>query len=404
MHDHAVIHYGEIGTKGGNRSWFEARLATNVQRLLAPVAAVKVRRESGRLTFALDAIPEERREEILRFIALQPGIAWVAAATRTAPTIEAMAKVTVEAARKGTGTFRITARRTEKTLPFDSMTMMREIGGAVWEATGRAVDLHDPADDFAVEVDAHAGYVHAARFQGPDGLPVGSAGKVVALLSGGIDSPVAAWRMMVRGCDVSCLHLWNRSFSGEGVREKVLDLGRALARHQGRMRLVLVPFEDIQRAIVAATPAELRMLLYRRAMLRVAAEMKRASHATAIVVGDAISQVASQTLENLASVYDAVEPPILGPLHGATKRETIDTARRIGTYEISVRPGEDCCGLLVARHPRTVTTVAEIREAESKIELTPLVLAACERREVHDFHPLGPAESDAQPASAAPAT
>jgi thiamine biosynthesis protein ThiI len=195
--------------------------------------------------------------------------------------------------------------------------------------------------------------------------------------------------MMVRGCHVLAVHLWNRSYSGEGVREKVLDLGRALARHQGVLRLVLVPFDDLQREVVAAAPAAVRMLLYRRAMLRVASEVRRASKSEAIVVGDAVSQVASQTLPNLASVYPAADAPILAPLQGAVKKDTIEIAKRIGTYDISIRPGADCCGLLVAKHPRTSSTAALLDGIESTYDVAGLVRAACEAREVHDFHALG---------------
>jgi tRNA uracil 4-sulfurtransferase len=382
---HAVVHYGEIGTKSGNRRTFEDRLAQNVARALAPIAEVNVRREPGRLVFSLEAVPEARRDEALRLAALQPGVAWIAAAVRTEPTMEALCATAVELARRGTGSFRIRARRSEKTLPWDSLEIQRTVGAAVQQATGRAVDLVGADATYAIEIDRRAAYVHDARIEGPDGLPCGSAGRVVALLSGGIDSPVAAWRMMVRGCEVVALHLWNRSFSGEGVREKVLDLGRALARHQGKLRLVLVPFDEIQRAVVAASPADLRMLLYRRAMLRVAGRVRQAAHAQGIVVGDSVSQVASQTLSNLATVYDGVPPPILAPLHGALKRDTIATAQRIGTYEISVRPGDDCCGLLVARHPRTQSSVEEVREIEAGYDLEALVTAAAELRETHDF-------------------
>jgi thiamine biosynthesis protein ThiI len=389
MLDHVVLHYGEIGTKGANRGLFEQRLARNVRKLLAPAAAVTVRREPGRLAFSLAPVPEGRREELLRLVALQPGVAWLAAATRTEPTVAALAEAAVAVARRGQGTFRITARRTDKTLPFDSREIATTVGAAVLQATGRGVHLRAPDLEIAIEVDRKAGYVYGARLEGPDGLPTGSAGRVVALLSGGIDSPVAAWRMMVRGCHVLAVHLWNRSYSGEGVREKVLDLGRALARHQGVLRLVLVPFDDLQREVVAAAPAAVRMLLYRRAMLRVASEVRRASKSEAIVVGDAVSQVASQTLPNLASVYPAADAPILAPLQGAVKKDTIEIAKRIGTYDISIRPGADCCGLLVAKHPRTSSTAALLDGIESTYDVAGLVRAACEAREVHDFHALG---------------
>jgi thiamine biosynthesis protein ThiI len=169
------------------------------------------------------------------------------------------------------------------------------------------------------------------------------------------------------------------------VREKVTDLARALARHQGEIKLHLVPFEDIQQAVIAASPAELRMLLYRRAMLRVANVVRREERALATIVGDAVGQVASQTLPNLAAVYEAADPPVLAPLIGENKMDTVAAAQRIGTYEISVRPGEDCCGLLVAKHPATAATLAELRAAEAGIDLDPLIAAALAGRETVRF-------------------
>jgi thiamine biosynthesis protein ThiI len=225
--------------------------------------------------------------------------------------------------------------------------------------------------------------VHGRRVEGPGGLPVGVSGRVVALLSGGIDSPVASHRMMVRGCSVIGLHLWNRTFSGDGVRDKLLDLGRALAPYQGRFRLHFVPFEDIQQELIAMAPAPLRMLLYRRAMLRVANHVRRIERADATVTGDAVGQVASQTLSNLATVYEAGAPPILSPLCGARKRDIVDEARRIGTYEISIRPGDDCCGLLVARHPATSSRLEDLRAIEAECALEERITEALAARETH---------------------
>jgi thiamine biosynthesis protein ThiI len=191
--------------------------------------------------------------------------------------------------------------------------------------------------------------------------------------------------MMVRGCEVVALHLWNRSYSGDGVREKVIDLGRALARHQGALRLYLVPFDEIQQAIVAASPADLRMLLYRRAMLRVANAVRREERAHGTIVGDAVGQVASQTMPNLAAVYEAADPPVLCPLVGENKIDTVRTAQRIGTYEISIRPGNDCCGLLVARHPATNARAGALRAAEAGMDVDALVSAALAGRETQEL-------------------
>lgn len=406
MYDYAILHYGEIGTKGENRPRFEERLLAGVTRALRPYVpaggekAARPRRSPGRIIFALGSIPPDLRDAAIAAVARQPGVAWISPAVKCEPTVESIAATAVALARKRTGSFKIRANRTDKTLPFDSHDLHRIVGAAVNAATGRAVRMEDPDDVYRIEVDRRAAWVHDAKIPGAGGLPVGSAGSVVTLLSGGIDSPVAAWRMMTRGCDVTGLHLWNRSFSGEGVRDKVLALGQALAQHQGRFRLVIIPFAGIQRAIVAASPDDVRMLLYRRAMLRVAAEVARAGKHDAVVVGDSVSQVASQTMQNLAAVYDASPGLLLTPLAGSCKSETIAIAQRIGTYGISIGPGADCCGLLVAKHPRTNCRAAELREIEARYDLAELVAEAASERETHDLEARADTPS---PAPAAPA-
>jgi thiamine biosynthesis protein ThiI len=385
--DHVVVHYAEIGTKSGNRSMFEKALARNLREMIAPWADVVVRRETGRITFSLEGVADEDRDAVIAAAARQPGVAYVSPARRTEPTMEAMKEAVVELASRRGGSFKIASRRSEKTLPFRSHDMNVELGAAVQAATERPVDVHTPDDTYVVEVDSRRAYVRDARIEGPGGLPVGVSGKVVSLLSGGIDSPVASYLAMLRGCRVTGVHFWNRSYSGEGVREKVLAIGRALARHQPSFRLVLIPFEDIQQEIIAASPAPLRMLLYRRAMLRVAGVIRRRSNAGGLVLGDNVGQVASQTLPNLAAVYEAAEPPLLTPLIGANKMDIVATAQRIGTYEPSILPGADCCTLLVARHPATGATAEQLREIEEHCDLDPLIRAAIEQREVHTLPP-----------------
>ena len=383
MFDHCVIHYSEIGTKAGNRAMFERALAANVRRAVARWARVAVRRETGRLTFPLRDVAEEHLGDALAAVARLPGIASVSPAVCTEPTIEALSEAVVALARRREGSFKIRARRSEKTLPFDSMDINRELGSAVQAATARPVDVHTPDSEYRVEVDSRRGYVHDARLIGPGGLPVGPSGKVISLLSGGIDSPVASYRMMLRGCEVVALHLWNRSYSGDGVREKVLGIGEVLAGPHGPLRLELVPFEEIQQEVVAAAPAKLRMLLYRRAMLRVASALREEHGALATITGDAVGQVASQTLQNLGAVYDAAKPPVLTPLAGMNKDEVVALAKRIGTFEWSVRPGADCCGLLVPKHPATAASAQDLREVETLYDLDALCAAALEHREVH---------------------
>lgn len=385
MYSHVLLHYDEIGTKGGNRRLFEGQLARNVRRMLAPLADVKVKREPGRMSFEIDAVPADRREDALRAVARLPGISWISAAVRTEPDLASICEAAARLAAKRAGTFKVECRRTDKGIAFDSREVCVQAGAAVNRATGRKVDVHTPDDVYRVQVDRYRAYVHDARIGGPGGLPTASAGHVVTLLSGGIDSPVAAYRMMLRGCEVTGLHLWNRSFSGDLVREKILDLGRALARHQGRFRVVFVPFEEIQRALVAASQDDVRMLLYRRAMLRVADLLVKEEEQDAVAVGDAVSQVASQTLSNLKAVYEAAESLLLTPLAGSCKQETIALAQSIGTYDVSIRPAADCCGLMVSRHPRTSTRASVLRAHEAAAGLDALLAAAFAARETVDL-------------------
>jgi len=387
MYDHVVVHYSEIGTKSGNRSMFERALVGNVRNAVARWAKVDVRRETGRLSFALAPVASGDIPAVIAAVAALPGVAWVSPAVRTEPTMDAMRDAVVELAKQRSGSFKIDARRSEKTLPFRSRDMNVELGSAVNIATGRPVDVHTPDSEYRVGVDSKRAYVHDARVNGPGGLPAGTSGKVISLLSGGIDSPVASYLAMLRGCRVIALHLWNQSYSGDGVREKVLRIGRELAKFHAPLRLEMVPFEEIQQEIIAAAPAEFRMLLYRRAMLRVAGVLRRQHKAGATITGDCIGQVASQTLPNLAAVYDAAEPPVLAPLIGMNKMDVVGMAQRIGTYEASVMPGDDCCGLLVARHPSTGTTAAILREIEEEYDLGALVSAALRGREVHQLQP-----------------
>ncbi len=369
---------------------FERALARNIARAVKPWAEIAVKREQGRLTFPLADVAAESMAEVLAAVARLPGIARTSAAIRTEPTIDALTAAVLPLAAERTGTFKIIARRSEKTLPFDSMDVARQLGAAVVEATGRPVDVHTPETAYFVEVDSKRGYVHDARSSGPGGLPTGSNGKVVALLSGGLDSPVAAYRMMLRGCEVIALHLWNQSYSGDGVHEKVRGLAEILSGYQKPLRLEMVPFDEIQQEIIAQAPAQLRMLLYRRAMLRVAELLRTEQKALGTVVGDSVGQVASQTLPNLAAVYDAATPPILAPLSGSNKLDVIAMAKQIGTYEQSIKPGLDCCSLLVPKHPATATSVGRLRAAEEHYDVDALAAEALSRREVHIFPPRKP--------------
>jgi len=381
-----VVHYAEIALKGGNRPWFEARLKENLARALAGTPATRIRRERGRIVVEMGPGDDAALAGALDRVGRVFGVAWFAAAREVEPAMEVLEREVVARAKSGTGTFRLEARRADKQFPLTSMEVNRVLGAAVVAATGRPVDLEEPRDTYGVEIDRGRAFVFDARREGPGGLPVGTSGKVVALLSGGIDSPVAAWRMMRRGCRVLGVHFYNNAAGGgEGVKEKLDLLGAALALWQGRLVLRIVPFEALQRAIVAAVPADHRMIVYRRAMLRIADRLRAAERAKAIVTGDSVGQVASQTLENLAAVYSAVPGPILAPLAGDEKTEIIATARRIGTYGPSILPHEDCCSFLLAEHPVTRADPRKVEAMERAVAWGDLAAKALQDAEVRAY-------------------
>jgi thiamine biosynthesis protein ThiI len=228
-------------------------------------------------------------------------------------------------------------------------------------------------------------YFSFAREVGPGGLPVGVSGRVVSLLSGGIDSPVAACRLMKRGCQVTFVHFHSFPFLDATSRDKAVELVQVLTRFQYRSMLYLVPFGEIQRQVVVSAPAPLRVVLYRRLMGRIAEQIARREHAKALVTGESLGQVASQTLENLAVIEEAVGIPVLRPLIGSDKEEIVQQARALGTYEISIIPDQDCCRLFVPRHPATSSSLEEIRQAESHLEVEKLVQMGLDQLEMRLF-------------------
>lgn len=362
-----VVHYAEIGLKGGNRPWFEGRLRENLAAALRPIPAARVRRERGRLVVEMEGAAPADLEAACDLVSRVPGVKWFAPSAGVEREIGAIEREVVARSLEGSGSFAVDTRRADKRFPLDSMEVNRRVGAAVVAATGRPVDLSDPDQVYGIEIAAERAFVFADRRPGPGGLPVGTSGRVVALVSGGIDSPVAAWRMMKRGCRVLGVHFLNDAVDDAGVSEKLDLLGEALARWQGRFTLRVVPFGDLQRAIVAAVPADHRMLVYRRTMLRLADRIRAAEGAKALVTGDSVGQVASQTLDNIGCVYGAVPGPVLSPLAGDEKEGIVAEARRIGTYEASILPHQDCCSFLIAAHPATRAVREEVEAMEASV-------------------------------------
>jgi thiamine biosynthesis protein ThiI len=381
---HVVVRYHEIALKGRNRPFFIDRLAQNLRHATSDLGGVHVRVLPGRL--AVDA-PDEVSWPILRErVGAVFGIANFSPAHEVAADLEALKQSAIAALRERTfASFRVSTKRSDKGFPMLSMEIDREVGGAIKLATGARVDLEHPELTVYVEVLRKRIFYSVEKLPGLGGFPVGSSGKVAALLSGGIDSPVAAYRLMKRGCRALLVHFHAFPLQDHTTIDKVRDLARILTRYQLRSRLLLVPFGPVQQTIVASCPAPLRVVLYRRFMVRIAEALAVRQNAKALVTGESLGQVASQTLDNMAVIDEAARGPVLRPLVGMDKEEITVEARRIGTFGISTLPDQDCCQLFVPRSPATAATLEQVRAAEEALDVSALVTTAVQQTEQERF-------------------
>ena len=379
-----VVHYHEISLKRGNRPLFLRHLRRNVERVLTDTGPVAIEQLSGRILVDVDGhpSPELARDRVARVF----GVASVTLAYRTPSTLEAM-KAVLERLLEGRSfaSFRITARRAFKTYPMTSVELNRALGAFVLERVRTRVDLEHAEQEIHIEVMPAETYIALDRVEGPGGLPVGASGTVAALLSGGIDSPVAAWRMMKRGCRVLFVHFHSVPYLPATSQAKARALVERLTAWQYASRLQLVPFGEIQREVVMSVPPPLRVVVYRRLMVRIAEEVARRAGALALTTGESLGQVASQTLENIACIDEAATLPVLRPLIGMDKLEITASAQAIGTFEISIEPDADCCTLFTPRHPATRATLAEIRGAERTLDLPRLVQTGADGATLETF-------------------
>jgi tRNA uracil 4-sulfurtransferase len=369
-----IIHYQELALKGRNRPWFIGSLVRMIRATLADLDVSGVRALMGRIEVRLgNADWPEVRDRLAGI----PGIGNFARAIHVEPNLDAIADAVVaRVAGRPHATFRIAARRADKRFPIPSPEIERLIGRRVQDATGWPVDLSHPQVKIHIEIVTDDAFFYFEREQGPGGLPVGTSGKVACLLSGGIDSPVAAWRMMKRGCRVVFVHFHSYPVLSRASQDKARLLVERLTRHQLRSKLWLVPFAPIQQQVVTAVPPALRVVIYRRLMLRIAERLAFSAGARALVTGDVVGQVASQTVENLAVVGQVATLPLLRPLIAFDKEEITREAQAIGTYEISIVPDQDCCTLFTPRFPSTRARLEAVEEAETRIDVPSLVEAA----------------------------
>jgi tRNA uracil 4-sulfurtransferase len=375
-----VLRLGEIFLKGRNRNAFVRALVDNARRLVAPLEGVTIERAHLRL---LVHYPIDLERRVLERLGHLFGLHSMAPATAVARDVDAMAEAAIAEARRlppGT-TFKVETNRRDKQFAMTSQEISRAVGGRVVQATGLPVDVHQPKAVLRVEVGAEGAFLLGRLVPGPGGLPVGSGGHAALLLSGGIDSPVAGWSTMRRGCTLSAVYFHSFPYTGDRTKEKVLDLARKLGPWHGRIAVHVVHFTEAQKALRDHGPGELAVLLYRRMMMRAASRIAVAERARALVTGENLGQVASQTLENLGVIEDAAELPVLRPLLTFDKSEIIARAQAIGTYELSIQPYDDCCTLFVPRHPATRARVEDLVRAESGLDVAALAQDLADKAE-----------------------
>jgi thiamine biosynthesis protein ThiI len=367
-----VCRFGEIFLKGANRGRFERMLVDNVRLAVAEVPGARVTAPHGRV---LVTVPAQELEEACARLGRVFGLVSLSPARAVPAQLPAILDSAVEraeaaaAATPGIRAFRVEARRSDKRFPLTSQEIAREAGSRIAAATGLPVDLHDPQLTVGIEVGTEVAHVFCESRPGPGGLPVGASGKAMLLLSGGIDSPVAGWLAAKRGVTLDAVYFHSPPFVGEKSRDKVVALARELGRWRALRALYVAPFTDIQQKLRDAGPAELAVVLYRRMMMRVADLLADRRGAGALVTGENLGQVASQTLPNMAVIDDAARHLVLRPLSTYDKMETIALARRIGTYETSVLPYDDCCALFVPAHPATAARLVDAQRAEDRLDV-----------------------------------
>ena len=363
MKDLLLCKPGEIFLKGLNKHYFEERLVANVKRRLKPIGHFRV-------TYLQSALYIEAADDTADLDAVRKvfGIATItraAACEKDKDAITALAKSYLHDAMTAAHSFKVETKRSDKRFPMTSIELSQYVGGELAEAfPDTVVDVHDPEQ---------AAYVHAQAVEAAGGMPVGCNGAAVTLLSGGIDSPVSSYMIAKRGVRLVPVHFFSFPYTSELAKEKVLSLAKELTAYTGRMTLQIVPFTHIQEEIRRACPEEYFTLIMRRFMMRIAEDIAAHNECKAIVTGENLGQVASQTMEAMACTQDVTHLPVLQPLIGMDKRDIVKIAREIGTFDTSILPYEDCCTVFTPRHPKTRPTVAEVAEAESALDIDALV-------------------------------
>ncbi|MEM2153390.1 MAG: tRNA uracil 4-sulfurtransferase ThiI [Nitrososphaeria archaeon] len=365
--DAIVVHYGEIGVKGRNRFVFEKILMNNIKNLLDNFET-EVYKRYGRIVCR----PKFKEEATIRkALEALPGIEYFAFAFSSELSFDRIQEKAIKLLNdKDFATFKVEARRSNKSFPLNSFEINNRLGASIASILNKSVSMK-PDIKLYVEICEKEAFLYTEKCRGLGGLPVGSSGKVVSLISGGIDSPVASFFMMKRGCNVVFVHFYNRIINSETAISKLERVVSVLTKFQLKSKLYIIPFEKLQMEVVKGVPSKYRMIIYRRAMDRVANVVAQIEGAKALITGDSLGQVASQTLENLNVIHEASNIQVFTPLIGLDKVEIVNIAKKIGTYEYSILPYQDCCSFMLSPHPVTRSCLEEVKKLEANIKFNP---------------------------------
>ena len=388
MYNILIVKYGEIGVKGKNRYIFENKLIKNVKNILKPIGKFNVYKEYGRIYVDLDGYDyEEVVEEVKKVF----GIVGVCPAVRAEKDYnllkELALKMLEEKIEQGYKSFKVDSRRGDKDFKLTSQEMSLDIGGyLVSQVKDKiAVDVRNPEVKIHCELRQNHVMVYSDTIPGYGGLPLGTNGRAMSLLSGGIDSPVASWMVAKRGMELECIHFHSYPFTSEKSQEKVRDLAQILAKYCGRVRLHKVNMLEIQKAIGLNCKDEEMTIISRRFMMRIAERGAESRHCDALVTGESIGQVASQTIQGLTCTNASVKMPVFRPLIAMDKTEIIEVAQKIGTFETSILPEEDCCTVFSPKKPVTKPKLDRIEKSENKLDVEKLIQDAIDNIEVEDI-------------------
>lgn len=379
-----LVKYGEIALKGKNRFKFEDKLIHNLKEILKNTKFGKIKKIYGRLLIELEDIDQSIDQSIIDRVRKVFGITSVSPAISVGLDLQEIKDAALTLLKQAPGvTFKVTTKRPNKSFPFTSPEICREVGAHLLINTESwTVDVHKPDVEIFVEVRPEGAFVYTQGYPGNGGLPVGVTGKAILLISGGIDSPVSGWLSMKRGVEIVGLHFHSYPFTSQRAKEKVLDLVRELANYKGAIKVYINHFTEIQKAIRSSCPKDLYITIMRRMMFRIAAKIAEKEKALALITGENLGQVASQTLESMNVINQVVSLPVLRPLVTMDKIEIIELSKRINTFDISIQPYEDCCTLFMPENPATKPRLHKVIAAEKNLAIEELIEESMEKTDI----------------------